>query len=816
MQKFSFFRTNRALVPEGSLTLEQLIEGIRSGTWRKPIEAARKATVANYKRLKGQLPAVTISALLRSRDGEMQRKLIRHSGFICVDVDHKDNTKLKVTDTVDKEALAQFISPSGRGLKIIYHCKPTEDPAIHRRTYDAIMQRLKHKGIKITLDPVVKSVVSLQYVSYDPHVYYNPKTKLIIKPLAPVKRKEVKINPDAIAELNEYIDALGKKDITAKYEDWLNVMFGLSYSLGEAGREPMHRICKQYPHYSESECDEKYDGCLDDVGADSPITISTVFQLLAEGMPKVEATRLHKKYSRTHAVGLGEEIKEDAPELAGLVKFRLFLFKAKKDKEGDVVDLEPCKLNLLAFEALLVRLGFKRYEKMLVQVKDNIVDVVDVPSVLYQVTRHIEGEGDYEFKYKDMMYKFSVEDLLYRWMEIRAQGTTANQINAAIPVWVPNLLKDTMHESFIPYKNGVVRVDKNAIRLVPYSQMTAQIWRERILNRDYRLDRTRGMFEEFFANVLGKGANLKHRSRSPEFKRSVWYYGYMLHAIKRQSTARAWLLYDVKAGNNGRSGKTILGTAVGCIRSVAVVDGKRTDLNDRFAFQNVKPWTDVIFIDDPDKRASLGPLFNMISGTTQTESKGKDLLEKSLKIMIGSNWVLELIGSSEKGRQFISQLSDFYAMYAKDHETIQPIVDMHGKEFFTDWNEQDWNRFDTFSTKALQSHLRDVPPKDVIIGNAMELRFIQTYEEELFFTLSQSLTENLSPMGDGSAIVQAILTDCVKEHAPDIRKPGVVAKEFLRCVGCTDIRNSTIRVGGAVRNVWAFPQTTKQLKLKQP
>lgn len=819
MQKFSFFRTNKALVPEGSLTLEQLVEGIRSGTWRRAIEAARKATVTHYKRLKGQLPAVTISALLRSREGEMARKLIRHSGFICVDVDHKDNLKLKVDNVVDKECLAQFISPSGKGIKIIYACKPTNDPAVHRRTYDAVVQRLKHKGIKITLDPVVKSVVSLQYVSYDPNAYFNPKSKLIIGPLPPIKRKEVKINPDVLGELNEYIDGLGNRDVTANYEDWLNVMFGLSYSLGEAGREPMHKICKHYPHYSKSECDEKYDGCLDET-TDNPITINTVFQLLAERMPKAEATRLHKKYSRTHAVGVGEEIKEGAPELAGLVKYKLFLFKAKKDKDGDVVDLEPVKLNLLAFETLLNSLGFKRHsltqrgtDKILVRIVDNIVDVVDVPTILYQVTRHIESEGDYHFKYKDTEYKFSVEDLLYRWMEIRAQGTTANQISAAIPIWVPNLLKDTVHESFIPYKNGVVRVDKATIRLVPYSQMTAQIWRERILNRDYKLDRTRGMFEEFFANVLGKGNNLKQRSRSPEFKRNVWYYGYILHATKRQSTARAWLVYDMLTGNMGRSGKTMLGTAVGFIRNVAVIDGKRVDLNDRFAFQNVRPWTNVILVDDPDRRASLNPLFNMISGKTQTESKGQDILEVDAKLMICSNYVLELIGDSEKGRQFISQASRFYPDYAKAHETIQPIVDLHGKEFFTDWNDVDWNRFDTFSTKALQSHLRDAPPKDTIIGNAMQMRFIQTYEEELLYALGQSLTEHCKPMGEGSAIVQAILIDVVREHAPDIRKPGIVAKEFLRCVGCTDIRNSTIRVGGGPKNVWVFKESLNKLKI---
>lgn len=812
MQKFSFFKTNRSLTPEGSLTLDQFIVGIKSGTWRKAIDALRKLDGERYKKAKAGLPGVTVSALLKSRDGDLTRKLVRHTGIIAIDIDKKDNPKLRTKDLIDKDCVAQFVSPSGKGLKILYYCKPTEDAAVHRRTYDAIIERLTKLGVTIKVDPVVKSIVSLQYVSFDEQAFYNPKSKLIIKALPPIKRKDVKAKPEALAELSEYVAALGKKDVTQGYEDWLNVMFGLSYSFGEAGRDAVHAICKNYPGYSKAECDEKYDACLESSqDSDAPITAATVFKLIADALPKAKANALHKKFLRTHAVGAGEEITTGAPELVGLVKFGLFLFKARKDKEGDVMDLEPYKLNLNEFEALLGMLGFFRFERLFVQVTDNVVDVVDVGAILYRVTRWIESRGDYNFKYKDQEYKFAVEDLLYRWRELRAGAGMVNQITASLPFWLPNILKDTPSESFVPYRNGVVVVTKDGIRLTPYRDMKAQIWRERILPREYKQSRTRGMFEDFFANVFGRGETAKARLRSPEFKRALWYYGYILHGTKRQSTARAWLLYDIEAGNNGRSGKTIIGSAVGHIRSVAVIDGKRTDLNDRFAFQNVKPWTNVIFIDDPDKRASLNPLFNMISGKTQTEAKGKDILEVDAKLMISSNYILELVGLSEKGRQFVSQASDFYSKYARAKETIQPVVDLHGKEFFTDWDAVDWNQFDSFSLRAIQSHLRDAAPSDTIVGNAAQLRFIQTYEEELFFALAQVLANHSINFGEGSAIVQSLLTDAVKEYAPDLRKPGIAAKDFLRSVGAIDLRNSTTSVGGNARNVWAFGNRVETL-----
>lgn len=818
MTKFSFFKTNKDKQPSGSLTLAQLIDGIKSGTWRKEVERVRKATdKAQYKRFKYALPAVTVSALMNSRAKDFGDKVKEPSGLIAIDIDKKDNPKLRVSDLVDKECLAQFVSPGGGGLKIIYACKPTRDPAVHRRIYDAVIDRLQGLGVAIKVDPIVKSLYSFQFVSYDPDTFFNPKSKLVIKPLPPVVRKTVDkkgVEP-LLVELGEYIKYLKGKDATATYEDWLNVLFGLAYSLGESGREPMHAICRNYKGYSEEECNEKYDACLDSTqSAKNPVTIATVFQILGKTIPKPVAKQLAKKYHGSHAVGKGEEIEQG--ELAGLVRFRLFLFTPKVNKQGEIVDLQLTRLNLNAFEKLLAEMGFYRHERIFVYVRENIVESVDVSTILYHVTRRVEQDGDYVFTYKEVEYKFSWEDVAHKWREIRAKSDTYNQVVASLPYWEPKLLKDTSTTSYVPYKNGVAIVEASGIKLVPYSQVSGQIWRERILPRNFKFDKTRGMFEDFFANVCGRGATLAERLKSEEYRRAVWYYGYMLQGTKRMSTARAWLLYDIRTGNNGRSGKTIIGTALGHIRSVALIDGKRVDITDRFAFQNVKPWTDIIVIDDPDKRMSLNPLFNMISGTTQADRKNVDPVEKPLKIAVLSNWILEMSGDSETGRQFVSQLSDFYAEYAKAKKTITPIVDLHGKEFYTDWSEQDWNRFDSFSLRCLQTHLAVKPPENTVIGSAAQLRFIQLYEEELFYALAVALKANARDTDSGFNVSQYVLTSVVKDHSPDFRKPGIVVKEFLRAMGADKISNTTIRPAGNATPVmaWAVGKKVAELNWK--
>lgn len=836
IERFSYFKSNKGsagIVPEGSLTLDQFIDGIRNGTWAKPISLLRlkRSNKAAYKALKDKLPGVTISALLRTRDAKqpIERRLKEHSGLIAIDIDRKDNPKLRTQDTIDRDCVAQFVSPGGEGLKIIYRCKKTFDPAEHRRIFDAIVERLKKLGVAINVDPIVKSIVGLQYVSSDPDVYYNPKSKLTIKPLPPIERKRFKAHNDRPidqikAELDEYLLALGSKDVTSDYESWLNVLFGLSYTFGEGGREYAHRLCKYYKGYSESETNEKFDSCLESIATnqvDKPITIATVFKIIGSGIKKPKLKQLAKRFNQTHAKATAnkperaEKIENESPELAGLVKYKLFLFKPTTDKKtGEVTDLSIAKLNLNAFEQLLSSLGFYRYEKLFVHIQNNIVESVDAGSILYRVTQFIEADGDYNFTYKETEFRFSWEDVVHKWREIRAVASTTTQITASLRYWTPNLLKDSAIESFIPYRNGVVSVTSKAIKLIPYKEIKQEVWRERILPRDFKISKKRGMFEIFFANVMGRGTTLKEKIKSEAYRRAVWYFGYMLQGTKRQSTARAWLLYDTEPGNNGRNGKTIVGTAVGYIRSVAVIDGKRTDLNDRFAFQVVKPWTDVILIDDADRRTSLNSLFNMITGTTTADRKNIDPIQAALKIMITTNWILESAGRSESGRQFVSQVGSFYADYAKaNNDTIQPIVDYHGKEFFTDWDNRDWSEFDSFATACLQYHLKAKAPENTIIGNSAQVRFCQLYETEMFFELCVKLIENARKGSNGeTVIIQGILTEVVKEHAPDLRKVGVVAKEFLRSLGANNIQNTTAKQqGGMQRMAWSFKESLQVL-----
>jgi hypothetical protein len=829
--KFSLFANAHAEKPTGVYELPGFIEAIKSGVWKKEVERVRASKGAkNYQALKAALPAVTGSGEFKTRNKEvpLQKRIKKHSEYIWLDVDKKDNPRMRTKDVIDPECAAQFVSCGGEGVKIIYRCEPTNDRHVQHRIYDAAVKRLEKMKIKLKVDPVVKSLANLQYVSFDPNAFINTKTKLVIKPGPAPKKLNVKPSDDVARELkqlDEYIEALGDTDITTDYENWLLVALGLSYSLGEAGREPFHRLSSKYPGYSKVEADEKYDGCMDAdfQNLERPVTIATVYQLLNDNLPKPVVKQLGKKWTINHTLGVAEEATEGQPDLSGLARYKLFLFKKIIDKESKMLmDLQPVELNLNAFEKLLRDLGFFRYthlgDRMFVHVVDNIVEEVDAHDILRIVTEHVEKEGDYEFQYKKLNFKFSWEELAHLWRKIRPTGTIINQILASVTHWEPNVLKDTADTSYLPYRNGVVVVTKDGWQLKPYSSMTKQIWKEQILPRDFVYSKKIGMFEQFYMNICGRGETIKKKALSENFRRALWYFGYMLQGNKRQSLSRALILYDVKTGNNGRSGKTIIGSALGKLRNVTVIDGKQVDFKNRFAWQTVKPWTHIVFMDDVAKGMSLVPLFNMISGGLYADQKNASPLELWVKFLISSNWVLEAGGSSEKGRQFIIQVDDFYVKWGKEHgDTLTPIVDFHGKEFFTDWNDHDWNEFDSFGVRALHFHLSQTAPDNTIIGNALQLRFIQFYEEELFFALCIAFATHVqaAKKGEGLLIGQQILTNVLMDNNENLKanRAGKIAREFLAAIGFGDAEITTININGSIKQAYASKVNVKQLDL---
>lgn len=129
-------------------------------------------------KIKIQLPAITPSALLKSRDKNLNDidKLISYSGFMQIDIDFKDNVHLSdFNDLLDKLPLIKNIAYCGQSISGTgYFCLvPITQPDkldFHFMRFNELM----NDNYNIKLDTSKGSkITDLRIYSYTPNAYFN-------------------------------------------------------------------------------------------------------------------------------------------------------------------------------------------------------------------------------------------------------------------------------------------------------------------------------------------------------------------------------------------------------------------------------------------------------------------------------------------------------------------------------------------------------------------------------------------------------------------------------------------------------------------
>lgn len=162
-----------------TITVAEFVNQIRRGEYDQAIKAIRKAKhhPEVYSKMKPKLPAVTLSALLKHRkhDAPLEEKLISHSGLLQIDIDKvPDLHELREKINRDPFTFISFISPGGDGLKIAIRI----DPSKHLESFHAAERYYRDK-FSVTIDPSVKDVTRLCFVSHDPFIFVNEQAKIM-------------------------------------------------------------------------------------------------------------------------------------------------------------------------------------------------------------------------------------------------------------------------------------------------------------------------------------------------------------------------------------------------------------------------------------------------------------------------------------------------------------------------------------------------------------------------------------------------------------------------------------------------------------
>lgn len=274
-----------------------ILSFLTSDKYKHLICEIRATTDITHRReLKKKLPAITPAGVFYpSRKAE---NLISYSGYICVDIDGKDNPTIEnwsVTahyiGSLSPCVLYAGVSAGGNGCFAIYRIATPQRYAEHLAS---IVAELNGKGI--IADKACKDIARLRFASYDPTPYINrePTTHTLpecVTSTANNGAKEAISRPQQVqadqvphrAEKNENRAIIANRPTTLAIErieravqelverglniaeqhyDWVRIGFALASTYGEQARPLYHAISAQSSKYKRNECDAQFTLCL--------------------------------------------------------------------------------------------------------------------------------------------------------------------------------------------------------------------------------------------------------------------------------------------------------------------------------------------------------------------------------------------------------------------------------------------------------------------------------------------------------------------------------------------------------------------------
>ena len=158
--------------------VQKVLEQIKIGFWKKQIKDIQyQVNNKDNKKadgLKSKLPAFTISATYKYK--RKKENIESYSGLLHLDYDKLDNVQDVKSKIISiPYTYAAFVSPSGKGLKVLVKCD--NDLSTHTYAFNALRSYYDNL-LDVASDKSIKDVLRLCFVSYDSDMYLNKNSKV--------------------------------------------------------------------------------------------------------------------------------------------------------------------------------------------------------------------------------------------------------------------------------------------------------------------------------------------------------------------------------------------------------------------------------------------------------------------------------------------------------------------------------------------------------------------------------------------------------------------------------------------------------------
>lgn len=699
--------------------MTKIVSRIKDGlSSSKPIvDLIRKSTNEDeIGRLKKTLPALMFNGIFKTRNDVGMES---HSGLCIFDFD-KYTSEKELNDErskiqQDEYTYACFLSPSGKGLKVLVKI-PKSNKDEHYRRFHAYKNYIKSDYF----DDKNSNLSRVCFESYDPNFYFNPNSKLF-EEINQVEQKTF-INSTPVVLL---------KDESKIIENIMKFKLTNSFVEGQRNAYIFEIACIFCEYDIDQNTAEYYLSSNAMAGFSKEEIIRTIRSAYKKSgnNPKKYFEDNYLKNQIKEKIKEGEELKNIAKDLkvdeqsVKDVKREVNdhsnnfweIIKTRKGKEVKIIS------NI--YNAFLTTNGFKKYypEKsespVFVRIIENKVKIISTDQIKDFVLNWLRDKKEID---------------VWNAMAERTSYFNEKYLNYLDPIYL-KMIQDTKDTAFIPYRNGVLKVTKDKRELIDYIDIDYYIWENQIIDRDYiESKETNNNFQDFVSKVTNQDPN-----RTLALECTI---GYLIHAYKDKTHQKAIIFNDQEIDDNpnGGSGKSLMVTALSKFRNVIKIDGKHFNpMKSDFVYQRVNLDTQILAFDDVKRNFDLEQLFAIITEGITVNRKNKDEIfipfDRSPKIVITTNYVISGAGESHDRRR---HEIEFYQYFNKKNSPLK----VYGKLLFDQWDSKDWISFDNYMVENLQKYLIHGLINSPSI-NVDAKRFISSTCKEFFDFMNEGIVE---------------------------------------------------------------------------
>lgn len=628
---------------------------------------------------KAKLKSVCFSGEFSYRSA---KNCIRHSGFAVLDFDdvgsHEDAACLRDSLQSNEYIYSAFISPSDNGVKALVKIPASIQD--HKKYYEALCENFDSN-----LDDKTKDVSRVCYESYDPDLFINKDSKVWVlkKEYTEVTRNNKYPSYFQITDLSKKVDVIVKwfnKKFTLNAGERNTNLFKLACGLNKAGL-PSNEALEMFNSYysnglSQSELDSIIKSAYKNKAEFDTLTliddskIHRASEILKKGNQKA------KKELRKE--GLSDDDIEDVFDFDFEDDFLIFW---NTDKNGSL------SLNDYKFKLFLENRGFYKVqlndkEFTFVKVYNNIINEVNETNIKDFVLNHV----------------VEIDMKVYNFFAKSTAKFSENYLNQLATKEL-TMIRDTESESYLFFKNYVVKITETEISFIDYINIGGFVWQKNVIPFDFELCESKSDFEKFISNITNNDPKRKIILEVA--------IGYLLNTFKKADEGLSIILYDETLNDNpsGRTGKTLISKALSQLRKLVTLNGKEFNNKGQFPYQTVNLDDNIICFDDMERSFKYETLFSIVTGNLTLNKKNLQPIEipfeKSPKILFTSNYILSGVGDSHDARKIEIELFRHYS------KTYKPINEF-GKLFFSkQWEKEDWNAFFNYMISNIQKYFKN-------------------------------------------------------------------------------------------------------------